>query len=37
MASTTYAAPLDGPIASLYENTTVVADAEVDVASTKSI
>ncbi|KAI4941718.1 hypothetical protein J4E91_010592 [Alternaria rosae] len=37
MAITIYAAPLDGPVVSLYENTTVVADAEVDVASTKYI
>ena len=37
MASTPYAAPLDGPTPGLYENTTVVADAEVNVASTKYI
>ncbi|KAI4651191.1 uncharacterized protein J4E79_009390 [Alternaria viburni] len=37
MASTPYAAPLDGPAPGLYENTTVVADTEVNVTSTKYV
>jgi len=37
MARTPYAAPLDGPAPGLYENTTVVAEAEVNMASTKYV
>jgi len=37
IAITPFAAPLDGPTSDLYENTTVAADAEVNVASTKYV